>query len=123
MTQTVNIRPDPGSSPRVRGTVQTETPDYPVRRFIPACAGNRVRVVPVIGSRSVHPRVCGEQSGLAGMGAGICGSSPRVRGTEAVHLIKFQDVRFIPACAGNRAGRPLMARLASVHPRVCGEQG
>ena len=92
-----------GSSPRVRGTVRTRRSDGP--------------------RRSVHPRVCGEQT-------------TRRCSTRSAH-------RFIPACAGNSracygayrstagssprvrgtARRRARAYVATtVHPRVCGEQ-
>ena len=52
-----------GSSPRVRGTVICDE-NPPMRgRFIPACAGNRFFIPVLFGPVSVHPRVCGEQSG------------------------------------------------------------
>ncbi len=38
------LRPDRGSSPRMRGTVYNPMPRRPVLRFIPAHAGNRSRV-------------------------------------------------------------------------------
>ena len=72
-------------------------------RSIPACAGNSVaRSLRKVRS-SVHPRVCGEQAGLALFLAALIGPSPRVRGTGGwLHLTDNTD---------------------SVHPRVCGEQG
>ena len=64
----------------------------------------------------------GEQAfgGLA-LVAGI-GSSPRGRGTVADALDRVDEQRFIPAWAGNSTLRKAMAVLASVHPRVGGEQ-
>ncbi len=91
-----------GSSPRVRGTPESE-PAYPVtRRFIPACAGN---ASPESSSRlgnRVHPRVCGERAKAGRRSEKVCGSSPRVRGTPGP------------------AQRP--RRVPQVHPRVCGER-
>ena len=50
------------------------------------------------------------------------GSSPRVRGT--VRGVKWYpaQMRFIPACAGNRRGYRRRHPKNAVHPRVCGEQ-
>ena len=50
----------------------------------------------------VHPRVCGEHSRHQCQHL-VCrsGSSPRVRGTPAIPLRGREEVRFIPACAGN----------------------
>ena len=51
-----------GSSPRVRGTHEHAATKPPLRRFIPACAGNACRCWKSLGSRPVHPRVCGERA-------------------------------------------------------------
>ena len=76
-----------GSSPRVRGTVSWATAYKAVIRFIPACAGNRPISKSGRISRTVHPRVCGEQE---------------------VRQMNFVDqLRFIPACAGNRRLRSI----------------
>ena len=111
-----------GSSPRVRGTGPRRTVRKSVDRFIPACAGNSTWTTHIVGHRAVHPRVCGEQA--AGIGGGVAGdgSSPRVRGTASTDLCRFDRVRFIPACAGNRMVRRNGAPSTTVHPRVCGEQ-
>ena len=53
---------------------------------------------------------------------GSNGSSPRVRGTDPSAPRYVLDVRFIPACAGNRHAKPISTHWAAVHPRVCGEQ-
>ena len=50
-----------GSSPRVRGTGSPRSGALTCRRFIPACAGNRPRPMPLVPGAPVHPRVCGEQ--------------------------------------------------------------
>ena len=50
-----------GSSPRVRGTVLQNPVQILLRRFIPACAGNRPERWKWNSRRTVHPRVCGEQ--------------------------------------------------------------
>ncbi len=91
-------------------------------RFIPACAGNRVEVRSGSFLSPVHPRVCGEQSlAVAGIRE-LAGSSPRVRGTEALPPIVILYSRFIPACAGNSFLFRVGHRCSPVHPRVCGEQ-
>ena len=79
-----SITPNRGSSPRVRGTGVPNLPDLSSQRFIPACAGNSY-VAKVLGiSSTVHPRVCGEQDSWLLGTINSLGSSPRVRGTEAV---------------------------------------
>ena len=111
-----------GSSPRVRGTDIHIRRGHPGRRFIPACAGNRITGVPGESAGAVHPRVCGEQSVPRAVSPVSCGSSPRVRGTAAPPRAIGLRPRFIPACAGNSTHRPQASERRAVHPRVCGEQ-
>ena len=90
-----------GSSPRMRGTLETQLDHVAQQRFIPAHAGNTpIHTIPNRG-KSVHPRACGE---------------------HAVPVpIKCRPVRFIPAHAGNTLARAFLRRSATVHPRACGE--
>ena len=76
---------NPGSSPRVQGTVSPRSLDSGRGRFIPACAGNRKIDLIFTTRQSVHPRVCGEQVKLFLYPRIDVGSSPRVRGTEYRH--------------------------------------
>ncbi len=91
----------PGSSPRVRGTVDLGRAQVAMVRFIPACAGNSIPTRPARARVSVHPRVCGEQARIRASTACRPGSSPRVRGTELFAIFSRPFHRFIPACAGN----------------------
>ena len=97
----------PGSSPRVRGTAQQDIACIGVQRFIPACAGNSAGADAAEPAGSVHPRVCGEQTGTSPNAASASGSSPRVRGTGFFAADRPSLARFIPACAGNRLPRSL----------------
>ena len=117
-----NIHRPAGSSPRVRGTDSPGTPGPSRSRFIPACAGNSADPARCSWKRSVHPRVCGEQRRHHLLDGLSHGSSPRVRGTDPSIGSSPYAVRFIPACAGNRACRSQYAAHSPVHPRVCGEQ-
>ena len=72
---------------------------------------------------AVHPRVCGEQRGVAAIHLRLTGSSPRVRGTAAATPLGQWQQRFIPACAGNSWLSCIGIKPRAVHPRVCGEQG
>ncbi len=55
---------------------------------------------------------------------GTCGgSSPRVRGTLQISIRAVEDMRFIPACAGNAPEFVFVLSDLTVHPRVCGERG
>ena len=112
-----------GSSPRVRGTVNFLACGVTPARFIPACAGNRVEETVTASDSPVHPRVCGEQSGVRSPRSESVGSSPRVRGTERSPPSTAAVERFIPACAGNSSCSRGRECSHSVHPRVCGEQG
>jgi len=57
----VAITSAPGSSPHVRGTDRQPGFLYPLSRFIPARAGNRLPAADSSAGLSVHPRTCGEQ--------------------------------------------------------------
>ena len=70
-----------GSSPRLRGTAAQETALRPVSRFIPALAGNSLKLVVIPMPPPVHPRACGEQLKKHPPQDGDHGSSPRLRGT------------------------------------------
>jgi len=94
-----------------------------VSRFIPACAGNSALKEFVARAVAVHPRVCGEQGVIERFRDVKIGSSPRVRGTDAVTVYMIFLSRFIPACAGNRREAQWPRTRKAVHPRVCGEQG
>ena len=111
-----------GSSPRVRGTDGEQLVHLRAERFIPACAGNSKRGVGLMGVRTVHPRVCGEQPPRTEPSQAMGGSSPRVRGTATQLSQSDRRLRFIPACAGNRFNRLVYKPSHPVHPRVCGEQ-
>ena len=112
-----------GSSPRVRGTPSPREPCPRASRFIPACAGNSPDPREWAFASPVHPRVCGELLRSSAVFARLSGSSPRVRGTRAVVGFRARRRRFIPACAGNSQLERTLARLGTVHPRVCGELG
>ncbi len=117
-----SARAQPGSSPRVRGTVGRRLNLPARRRFIPACAGNSRPCGPPLRPSPVHPRVCGEQICGSAKARSSMGSSPRVRGTGGKRKAGQHPRRFIPACAGNRAENSGRVVPETVHPRVCGEQ-
>ncbi len=95
------IRPVTGSSPRVRGTGRLSPRSRGTCRLIPACAGNGTADLGTRPQASAHPRVCGERR-LGRLARSACGgSSPRVRGTGDPGQFVVNDLRLIPACAGN----------------------
>ncbi len=110
-----------GSSPRVRGTLQSECIDELVKRFIPARAGNMTIQHHSSQTATVHPRACGEHSFPGPRRAAESGSSPRVRGTSSSCWLCSDEARFIPARAGNIAKRVHRRTGQAVHPRACGE--
>ena len=111
-----------GSSPRARGTVAAGGRERRQRRFIPACAGNRMMMDSVVMGQPVHPRVRGEQTGMLRVMYSGSGSSPRARGTVHKPNSPPALARFIPACAGNRRAGSRACGRWPVHPRVRGEQ-
>ncbi len=112
-----------GSSPRVRGTQGFARGRRRRERFIPACAGNSRPDLHEHVLRSVHPRVCGELALQLRLRGYRNGSSPRVRGTQAIISFSSSRRRFIPACAGNSGDEKIGPLMNAVHPRVCGELG
>ena len=70
----------------------------------------------------VHPRMRGEQHFRAELEIDESGSSPHARGTAGGKERWGVNMRFIPACAGNRACLSSNSPRSSVHPRMRGEQ-
>ena len=98
-----NWRMKTGSSPRMRGTLDFSAAGPRIVWFIPAYAGNTIRVTPFTPMKPVHPRVCGEHR-RASQAKPVCiPSSPRMRGTQSLCAEYIVSVRFIPAYAGNTA--------------------
>ncbi len=69
-----------GSSPRVRGILDSGVCVAPYPRFIPACTGNTSTRNTEGRCRTVHPRVYGEYDPTEEPDVSFSGSSPRVRG-------------------------------------------
>ena len=110
-----------GSSPHARGTLGLYEQLSPLGRFIPACAGNTIRLVIRRVPSLVHPRMRGEHSPITIRAGASAGSSPHARGTRDRDTSWGRLARFIPACAGNTPGPQSAAHQASVHPRMRGE--
>ena len=112
---------DPGSSPRVRGTLRGARRVEGAEGIIPACAGNTSTPRALsLGSRD-HPRVCGEHATSAVTVRPWPGSSPRVRGTLQFDYHPRVRLGIIPACAGNTRVTGRRRGWTGDHPRVCGE--
>ena len=114
--------PQPGSPPRVRGTVQEAYTTAYDERITPACAGNSFPARMRTKCGWDHPRVCGEQSLHLILRIYMIGSPPRVRGTGKPGGAGLAHLGITPACAGNSSPRPCGAPDTRDHPRVCGEQ-
>ena len=69
-----------------------------------------------------HPRACGEQAMTATRNGCDYGSSPRMRGAAARHLVPRVQQGIIPAHAGSRWRRRGQQSSTQDHPRACGEQ-
>ena len=67
-----------------------------------------------------HPRECGANVEFARGHHCHAGSSPRVRGKQAIHTSSSSHLRIIPASAGQTSTRRSSARSAADHPRECG---
>ena len=94
---------DCGSSPLARGT-----------RECPSIDG---------AFSAVHPRSRGEHSSPPRAAALAFGSSPLARGTRAALSDPANQLRFIPARAGNTSAAGLARAPETVHPRSRGEHG
>ncbi len=114
-------QPQPGSSPRGRGTQPLRWPVWQASRFIPAWAGNTDHKRGNVEDGAVHPRVGGEHTSGSATGRFKDGSSPRGRGTRQTWSAPRPERRFIPAWAGNTFSSASAMSLAAVHPRVGGE--
>ena len=112
-----------GSSPHARGT--RIRPSFGVQsfRFIPACAGNAILILPQSVTLTVHPRMRGERQLAVETVIFAVGSSPHARGTLHQRAVHGSNPRFIPACAGNAAMVSARSGDGAVHPRMRGERG
>ena len=110
-----------GSSPRLRGTHHGRGLAGGSDRIIPAPAGNTGLMSWMVPSTSDHPRACGEHLERSISSTCQSGSSPRLRGTQRVHVGLVHAVRIIPAPAGNTGDRTRAVWVDADHPRACGE--
>ena len=115
------IRPNPGSSPRVRGKPALAARMAAAMGLIPACAGKTAIWVAHRLGASAHPRVCGENGTPLSAEEAREGSSPRVRGKLALTGGAHDPPGLIPACAGKTQSAPKQSTASAAHPRVCGE--
>ena len=112
---------DPGSSPRMRGTLADHVTPLRYRGIIPAYAGNTYSAYQTAIAAGDHPRVCGEHFTYRDGLTTLQGSSPRMRGTLNPSTPEIDQTGIIPAYAGNTSWRTVRSRCRRDHPRVCGE--
>ncbi len=110
-----------GSPPRVRGIPSASVLTRSNSRITPACAGNTILNVAMIGMNMDHPRVCGEYCFGRLSQTQTAGSPPRVRGIHMVHPPFMRLFWITPACAGNTVDFTFLPVVSEDHPRVCGE--
>ena len=114
-------RGHPGTSPRARGKRRAPRMSKVNKRNIPACAGKTCAAAPSPQPDAEHPRVRGENSGMAGFPTLTEGTSPRARGKRSFQSISPLMMRNIPACAGKTRNRRGCDLPHPEHPRVRGE--
>ena len=89
--------------------------------IIPAHAGNTPSFLLLYVQYGDHPRACGEHAMLPGSRRHGWGSSPRMRGTQALRFGRPTDMGIIPAHAGNTRSFSPASPVPQDHPRACGE--
>ena len=92
-----------------------------ISRFTSACAEKIKPVIPPGTIRSVHLRVCGENSGNRAASSSFGGSPPRVRRKCKQGWQRLRRYRFTSACAEKICCKILSDGMPAVHLRVCGE--
>ena len=93
----------PGSSPRMRGTPNSNLRSVRMPGLIPTYAGNTFPAALQVPHQRVHPHVCGEHTYRPLRIAMLWGSSPRMRGTHGEQHRWLQRLGLIPTYAGNTA--------------------
>ena len=91
----------PGSSPHVRGALDSGVNQVERTGIIPACAGSTMLLRDMLLDDRDHPRMCGEHTLMGVLAAWWLGSSPHVRGAQNLHLGHEEGTGIIPACAGS----------------------
>ena len=117
----LDLKPNMGSSPRVRGKQDARAAAGIKKGLIPACAGKTKPLPGPIDAFGAHPRVCGENLPKRAKLPRLRGSSPRVRGKPGFFDPQHSPAGLIPACAGKTCTSTSPSSCTSAHPRVCGE--
>ena len=120
-----------GSSPLMRGKVCVVTLSFDDLGIIPAHAGKSVTMHAKVAVREDHPRSpppgdhprsCGEKRLRPRPAGRRGGSSPLMRGKDAVRHHRRYEAGIIPAHAGKRLTISSFPAILWDHPRSCGEK-
>ena len=109
-----------GSSPLVRGQLESAITEISQTRIIPARAGPTLRRTWRVSARTDHPRSCGANQVNIRPFEPVAGSSPLVRGQPDSSPTRYGVGRIIPARAGPTPSRTGWPRSWADHPRSCG---
>ena len=113
--------PTKGSSSLAQGISRLLGIGLWVVRLTPARAGNMPAGVFLVLRPSAHPRSRGEHDMVFTPPKSVSGSSPLARGTFSSRRLALDEVRLIPARAGNMGGCQTRCRQSTAHPRSRGE--
>ena len=113
--------PTKGSSPLAQGISRLLGIGLWVVRLTPARAGNMPAGVFLVLRPSAHPRSRGEHDMVFTPPKSVSGSSPLARGTFSSRRLALDEVRLIPARAGNMLTFFVANEWTSAHPRSRGE--
>ena len=109
-----------GLSPRVRGSQPRHPGDGGAGRSIPASAGQPIPDRRLSPAPWVYPRECGAALSPLVDWTRLTGLSPRVRGSQLVSKARRNQIRSIPASAGQPLLRTARRQGSAVYPRECG---
>ena len=111
----------PGSSPRMRGALCANLALGIRVGIIPADAGSTLASRMANYFAEDHPRGCGEHPWGGAGNDEPEGSSPRMRGAQAIIPMIGLPSRIIPADAGSTGKLQRPDHVGQDHPRGCGE--
>ena len=114
------MSPSDGSSPRVRGRLRRRTVALRPSRLIPASAGQTRCANSKQSLARAHPRECGADWAQSNGYTTLDGSSPRVRGRRKRIGRYAMSTGLIPASAGQTKGATNAYTGNRAHPRECG---
>jgi len=115
------VSPTCGSPPRAWGRLETADAIREHRRFTPACVGTIAKSAGCCVAAAVHPRVRGDDSRAESGEGELDGSPPRAWGRLFLDVLLDPSRRFTPACVGTIVAQSQKYSVASVHPRVRGD--